>query len=42
MLEEVVCAVLNLNAINELIGYAPGESDNYEFIFYTLEVIKNC
>jgi hypothetical protein len=33
MLEEVVWAVLNLNAINELISYAPGESDNYEFIF---------
>ena len=41
MLEKVVCAVLNLHAINELIRYAPGESDYYEFIFHALEVIKD-
>jgi hypothetical protein len=33
MLEEVVWAVLNLNAINKLIGNSSGESDNYEFVF---------
>jgi hypothetical protein len=41
MLEEVVCAVLNLHAINKLVVHSPGESDNYEFIFGPLEVVKD-
>jgi hypothetical protein len=42
MLEEMVCAVLNLHAIDELVIDSPGESDYYEFIFGALEVVKDC
>ena len=42
MLEEVVCSVANLHAINELVIYSPGESDNYELVVGSLEVVENC
>jgi hypothetical protein len=42
MLEEVVCSVANLYAINELIVLAPGESDNHELVVGSLEVVENC
>ena len=42
MLEEVVCSVANFYAIDELVSFAPGEPDHYEFIFGAFEVVENC
>jgi len=42
MLEEMVCSVSNLYAINELIVLAPSESDNHEFVVGSLKVVENC
>jgi hypothetical protein len=42
MLEEVVWAVYDFDAINKLVILSPGEPDNYNFVFAAFEVVKDC
>jgi hypothetical protein len=42
MLKEVVCSVLDFDAVDKLVILSAGESDYNEFVVRAFEVVKDC